>query len=169
VGQSVPYTSDQLAPEFQKVLYKGGRDGIFLQPDPIGFLGGDINLYNYVLNNPINYIDPWGYAAKGVTRFGADKLMKRRLKKNIPPNAPNIPGKNRKETIKELTKEALDADAITNKKLRETIGDPEKERDLGEKVREELKKKHPDWPWDEWDEFWPCLFGDCKKKEDECP
>jgi len=59
MGQSVPYTADQLAPQFQKVLYKGGGDGIFLQPDPVGINGG-INLYAYVLNNPVNWIDPWG-------------------------------------------------------------------------------------------------------------
>jgi hypothetical protein len=56
VGQAVPYTADQLAPEFQKVLYKGGCDGIFLQPDPIW----DVNLYPYVANNPIILIDPYG-------------------------------------------------------------------------------------------------------------
>jgi len=74
VGQSVPYTSDQLAPEFQKVLYKGGCDGIFLQPDPIGLDGDDINLYAYVANNPVNWIDPWGLwsVTYGGTLMGAD-------------------------------------------------------------------------------------------------
>jgi len=31
----------------------------FLQPDPIGYAGG-LNLYTYVGNNPLNWIDPWG-------------------------------------------------------------------------------------------------------------
>lgn len=32
----------------------------FISEDPIGFAGGDINLYSYVSNNPTNYNDPSG-------------------------------------------------------------------------------------------------------------
>jgi RHS repeat-associated protein len=43
----------------------GARDydphsGRFVSKDPIGFSGGDANLYAYVLNDPINLIDPMG-------------------------------------------------------------------------------------------------------------
>jgi len=31
-----------------------------LSEDPIGFRGGDVNLYRYVLNNPTRYNDPYG-------------------------------------------------------------------------------------------------------------
>lgn len=32
----------------------------FISEDPIEFLGGDFNLYSYVLNNPLYYTDPTG-------------------------------------------------------------------------------------------------------------
>ena len=35
--------------------------GRFISEDPIGFAGGDINLYGYVGNNPYGYIDPFGF------------------------------------------------------------------------------------------------------------
>jgi RHS repeat-associated protein len=34
--------------------------GRYTQADPIGFLGGDLNLYGYVGNNPVNRIDTSG-------------------------------------------------------------------------------------------------------------
>jgi uncharacterized protein RhaS with RHS repeats len=37
-----------------------GRIGRWLSKDPIGFDGGDTNLYGYVLGDPVNYHDPEG-------------------------------------------------------------------------------------------------------------
>ena len=34
--------------------------GRWTSKDPIGFKGGDSNLYGYVLNDPVNLVDPWG-------------------------------------------------------------------------------------------------------------
>ena len=39
--------------------------GRFISEDPIGFAGGDINLYGYVRNNPLMYKDPKGLTASG--------------------------------------------------------------------------------------------------------
>lgn len=35
-------------------------EGRFISKDPAGFSGGDVNLYAYVQNNPINLTDPYG-------------------------------------------------------------------------------------------------------------
>ncbi|HDH11672.1 MAG TPA: hypothetical protein ENG83_05670 [Nitrospirae bacterium] len=34
--------------------------GRWTAKDPIGFTGGDTNLYGYVGNNPVMFVDPWG-------------------------------------------------------------------------------------------------------------
>lgn len=73
---NITYNSNK---DFQPLAYAGGlfdsdtgltrfgaRDydptiGRWTSKDPIGFLGGDTNLYNYVANNPLSYIDPSGF------------------------------------------------------------------------------------------------------------
>jgi RHS repeat-associated protein len=47
---------------FRARHYDAGT-GTFLQRDPIGFAGGDLNLYAYVENNPLNWTDPSGLAS----------------------------------------------------------------------------------------------------------
>lgn len=41
--------------------------GRFLQPDPIGFAGGDSNRYRYAGNNPVNGVDPTGMDVVEIT------------------------------------------------------------------------------------------------------
>lgn len=40
--------------------YYDPMEGRFISKDPIGFAGGDVNLYGYVQNNPVSRIDPLG-------------------------------------------------------------------------------------------------------------
>jgi uncharacterized protein RhaS with RHS repeats len=51
-------------------------EGRFISKDPIGFTGGDINLYGYVGNNPINYIDPLGLWGLGFTPYTKQEIEK---------------------------------------------------------------------------------------------
>jgi len=48
---------------YMRARYYDAETGRFVSEDPIGFGGGDVNLYSYVGNNPINFIDPLGLTA----------------------------------------------------------------------------------------------------------
>ena len=45
-------------------IYASGT-GRFMQRDPIGYAGGSMNLYQYVLSNPTKYVDPFGLEPGG--------------------------------------------------------------------------------------------------------
>ncbi len=49
---------------YMRARYYDPEVGRFISEDPIGFEGGDVNLYAYVWNNPINWIDPSGLSAE---------------------------------------------------------------------------------------------------------
>ncbi len=46
--------------QYNRARYYDAAIGRFLSEDPIGFAGGDANLYRYVGNSPISYRDPLG-------------------------------------------------------------------------------------------------------------
>jgi RHS repeat-associated protein len=46
---------------FYRARYYDPKAGRFISKDPIGFEGGDVNLFAYTQNNPINFTDPLGW------------------------------------------------------------------------------------------------------------
>nr|WP_017326744.1 RHS repeat-associated core domain-containing protein [Synechococcus sp. PCC 7336] len=48
-----------------RARYLDPSTGQFISQDPIGFAAGDVNLYRYVGNSPLNFIDPSGNQAIG--------------------------------------------------------------------------------------------------------
>ena len=56
--------------------------GKFTTRDPISFAGGDANLYRYVQNNPINFIDPSGLTpASTAAGLASGALTRNKVKK----------------------------------------------------------------------------------------
>ncbi|MHB8834493.1 MAG: RHS repeat-associated core domain-containing protein [Candidatus Methylomirabilia bacterium] len=45
---------------FMRARYYDVENGRFISKDPIGFEGGDLNLYSYVMGNPVVGVDPGG-------------------------------------------------------------------------------------------------------------
>ncbi|MDD4591751.1 MAG: DUF6531 domain-containing protein [Parabacteroides sp.] len=66
ITQSFTYTAREYDVEtslyFYRARYYDSKVGRFVTKDPISFAGGEVNLYGYVENNPVNYADPWGLA-----------------------------------------------------------------------------------------------------------
>jgi RHS repeat-associated protein len=64
ITQPYTYTAREYDSETGLYYYRARHydpiAGRFLQRDPISFAGGDVNLYAYVGNNPLYWIDPWG-------------------------------------------------------------------------------------------------------------
>ena len=50
---------------YMRARYYDPIIGRFISEDPIHFAAGDVNLYAYVSNDPINWIDPLGLEAQG--------------------------------------------------------------------------------------------------------
>ncbi len=49
--------------QYSRARWYDPNIGRFISEDPIGFGGGDINLYGYASNNPLNFSDPFGLDA----------------------------------------------------------------------------------------------------------
>jgi RHS repeat-associated protein len=52
---------------YMRARYYDPSVGRFISEDPIGFAGGDVNLYGYVHNDPVNLVDPLGLAPSPIS------------------------------------------------------------------------------------------------------
>jgi len=79
-GNSYEFTgreNDGTGLYFHRARYYSPTFQRFIAQDPIGFGGGDANLYGYVRDNPVTWIDPLGWASPPP---------------GVPDPPPNIPG-----------------------------------------------------------------------------
>lgn len=53
---------------YYRARWYDSKQGRFVSEDPIGFEGGDMNLYSYVLDNPLNGTDPEGTQVRSAER-----------------------------------------------------------------------------------------------------
>jgi RHS repeat-associated protein len=65
--ESVPYQytgreNDQTGLQYNRARYYRPELGRFISEDPLGFAGGDVNLYAYAFNSPLAFRDPTGNA-----------------------------------------------------------------------------------------------------------
>ena len=68
--QFIGRENDGTGSYFDRARYYSLSFQRFISQDPIGFRGGDPDLYGYVSENPINYTDPSGLAISGLCTPG---------------------------------------------------------------------------------------------------
>ncbi|MCZ2391072.1 MAG: RHS repeat-associated core domain-containing protein [Acidobacteria bacterium] len=56
--------------QYSRARYYDPKIGRFISEDPIGFNGGDVSLYGYVLNSPVRFNDPTGLQRQDRDRPG---------------------------------------------------------------------------------------------------
>jgi RHS repeat-associated protein len=70
------YTARELDAEsglqYNRARYLDSFTGKFISEDPIGFGGGDANLYRYVFNQPITHLDPDGLQSRELSALFAN-------------------------------------------------------------------------------------------------
>ena len=65
---------------YYRARYYDPQTKRFLSKDPIGFVSGDTNLYRYVENNPVNFVDPLGFdKCKAIRRY-KDRFYKKAIR-----------------------------------------------------------------------------------------
>ena len=60
---------------YMRARYYDPQIGRFISQDPLGFAGGDINLYLYGHNNPLRFIDPLGLCSRALGQEIGDRVQ----------------------------------------------------------------------------------------------
>lgn len=60
---------------YYRARYYDPEAGRFVSKDPIGFAGGDVNVYGYVGSRPVNFVDPTGLFVYGIYNQGTGQLF----------------------------------------------------------------------------------------------
>src|SRR5688500_1474644 len=71
------YFDEETELDYNWQRYYDPKAGRFVGKDPVGFAGGDVNLYGYVFNAPTNFIDPFGLYETDVHYHLTKDLAKR--------------------------------------------------------------------------------------------
>jgi len=58
----------EVALHYYRARYYDPMAGRFISKDPIGFYGDDVNLYNYLWDNPVNFTDPFGLSNDSLSK-----------------------------------------------------------------------------------------------------
>jgi RHS repeat-associated protein len=95
IANPYTFTAREFDPEsrlhFYRARYYEPVAGRFISEDTTGFEAGDLNLYRYVFNNPVNFVDPTGQltlgehaliaGANGVLFGGANVIVQIKIKR----------------------------------------------------------------------------------------
>ncbi|MEN6318468.1 MAG: RHS repeat-associated core domain-containing protein [Syntrophaceae bacterium] len=87
INQPYTYTAREYDTEtglcFYRARYYDPKVGRFITKDPISFSGGDVNLYSYVSNDPVNWIDPLGLAGCTAGQLASCKITCKLIGKEL--------------------------------------------------------------------------------------
>jgi RHS repeat-associated protein len=72
-GGDMGVMAEENGRHLMRARYYDSRDGRFTSLDPIGIVGGDMNLYRYAANNPVHRADPTGLSCNKKARPGSAK------------------------------------------------------------------------------------------------
>jgi RHS repeat-associated protein len=63
-GGALGITEESHGLSYVRARYYSPEIGRFTSEDPIGLSGGDVNLYRFVQNSPVNFVDPAGHQSR---------------------------------------------------------------------------------------------------------